>query len=152
MPKMKRPYQRFIIRSQGSRFWFWVFVYEELKDLRVDANTFGYAKNEEYSDCVGICQPYTRQVIGKNGEGDRLHANIGIIRLCREYSSTFTVSHEVMHAAFWLYRLEIAKKKTPGNANFGNEVSPREEAFAYLYGHLFRDMTRQMYKYKHWSS
>jgi hypothetical protein len=131
-----------------STLWFWVFVYENVEDLREAATNYekGRGTNKVYEDCLGICHPYERVIIEK-GKSEVRHDNAGIIRLSRGYLSTEIVSHEALHAAFWIYRLDFGNKE---NANFGKNCSQKEENLCHIYGQLFTNMTGKLYKHGFW--
>lgn len=138
--------KRFKLKSSQSKFWFWVYIYKTQKELQEAANQFSRqgGQEEEPQAMLGIVHNYKRYWI-EEGKPDTLHENIGIIRLTEEDMATEVVAHEIIHAAFGNYRAEHKTK-----ANFGTETSDKEEDFAYLYGKLFRAMTRKLYKHKYW--
>lgn len=55
----------------------------------------------------------------------------GLLRLSRELLSTEVVTHECIHAAAAIYRMDVMT-----TINLGNGCRHREETFAYIAGHL----------------
>jgi len=150
--------KKFKIKGLGTDLYFWVYVYDNIKDLRKDAVKHGgeeVAEDTEGGKLMGIVHPYEKFYIDPEGkEPDERDNNIGIIRLSKKHLSTLLVSHEVIHAAMWYYRLYLGTDRMDGsstnNADFGPQNSINEENFAHIYGQLFRSMTRKLYKHGYW--
>ncbi|MDE1866723.1 MAG: hypothetical protein KGI08_03305, partial [Thaumarchaeota archaeon] len=138
--------KKFQIKSWKYPQWFWVYVYNDIKDLRKESDAYdkmiGALRDGENDDILGICHTYTRE----DTVTHTISKNIGIIRLSVPYLPTHIVSHEVFHAAMGLYRFHHKDK-----ANFGKHVTPKEEELAHLYGEMFQEMTHKLYKYKFWN-
>lgn len=143
----KSKYRRFKIKSQESIFWFWVCIYDDVKKLREDTNDgvpFHKSKYEKKDfELFGVFEPYTR-IFFEKGKPDRLHENIGIVRLWKKDCSSETTAHELLHAALWNYRV---MHKT---VSLGKDSSDKEEQLCYIHGQLFLDFTRKMYKLGFW--
>lgn len=142
---------KFKLRPPGGYYWFWVYIYEKIGDLRRDFVKFEYRKtfSREDHQVLGIVQPYTRLVIEK-GKPDRLHENLGIIRLSKKFLTAEVVAHEIMHATFWQYRIESGKNNNPARAVFTDKVNRNEEIFAHTYGRLFNEITNQLHDRGYW--
>ena len=142
--------KKFKLRAFDSKKYFDVYVYSKLKDLREDCDEYdkkaGYELDND--DTLGVCHPFQRVRVKPDGK-DIIHDNIGIIRLYKKRLSTLIVFHETMHAAFWQYRLSLARKYKE-KANFGESNSDKEESFIHLAGKIYMDMIRKMYKHKYW--
>lgn len=138
--------KKFIIKSRDSKYWFWVFVYDQLKVMRKDVvehdEKTGQLTDDSYK-VLGVCEPYERLSIEADGSETR-YGNIGIIRLSKKYLSTEIVTHEVLHAAIWNYRIEHKV------ANFGKENSDKEEELVHLFGQLFASMNRKLHDKEFW--
>lgn len=132
--------KRFKIKTLESRFWFWVLIYEDIEKLREDAKK-AYDKLD-FKDTLGVSQPYER-VILEEGKEEQILDNVGIIRLHLDYLGATVVSHEVLHSALWIFRLE-----NNGNANFGKQCSKKEESLCHIYGQLYAHFLKRMYDLK----
>lgn len=133
----------FKIKSMRYPQWFWVYVYDDIKELRKASTNFDEMAgfdNGDYKHILGICQGYKR-LIEKNNH-DKVHNNIGIIRLARKHLSPLVVSHEVLHASIHTYRFHHKV------LNLGKNVEDKEEELAHIYGELFSQMTKKLDKYK----
>ena len=137
----------FKIKPRNSELYFNVYVHEDLKTLRREANKFDEENGQppENDDIYGVCHPYERIKI-VDDEEVRLN-NVGILRFSREHLSSEIVAHETLHAAFWIYRLEYA---TDHNANFKDTCNQDEENFVHLYGQLFRSINGKLHKHGFW--
>lgn len=140
-----------------SDFYFWVYVYPTVTQMRKDIKKYDAkcgAKQPDSSDALGVVNSYVRELVSSKGKVSKRKKDIGIIRLAKRYVSTVVVSHEVVHAAMWNFRIafgiEHEWEGSVENACFGNNCSPTEEDFAYLYCQLFSDMTRKLYDNKIW--
>ena len=143
--------KKFKIKSSESKLWFWVYVHDTKKEMNQAAFDFdqtvdkgGGQLTSPEEDTLGWCHPYERidSVTGK-----REIMNIGIIRLNKQNIWNEVVSHECIHAAIWIYRLEAQSRKF----SLGKQVSWREEKFCRIYSQLFVEMTKKLYKYNIWS-
>lgn len=129
-----------IFSDKTPQVYFWVYVYENLDQLRDQASRFN--PNENYDDCYGVCQPFKREIVKETGEIIR-HPNIGVIRILDKAGAEVSL-HEIIHASLWNYRVCF------GDANFGEECSIDEENFAYICGQLYRSLVSKMYKFGIW--
>lgn len=149
--------KRFKIKSVDSNLWYWVIVYPDLKELIKAANKHDKkcGTSPDNEGVAGLCHSFTRESFDDKGAFVKRHENIGIIRLAKDRLTTEIVSHEVIHAAFWTYRLEFGTERewegSIENADFGNGCGESEERLAYLYGQYFTVMTRKLYKYGFWN-
>lgn len=134
--------KKFKLRAIDSKKYFTVMVYDDLKELRKDANKI----SENNDDLLGVCHPFERKQVKPDGSMVD-HDQIGIIRLHKGHLSSHIVFHETMHGALWQYRLTQPKEL----ANFGKSCGEKEEEFLHLAGKLYMDMIRKMYKHKLWS-
>lgn len=138
---MKGDLLRFRIKDQKSGLWFWVYIYEDLDRLHLDA--MKYSGENDLEDAQAVCQPSERILVSPAGE-ERRHNNVGVIRLMKDVGGMITV-HECLHAAMWIYRLTSG-----GRATFGSECSDREEKLAYILDDLYGDLISKMYKFEVW--
>lgn len=138
---------RFKINTESEGFYFFVYVYDNLSDMREAITKFDkkrdYVDPDNNDDVLGVCQCYERFKV-KKGKPDIRMPNIGSIRLSVDHCSSTIISHEVFHAAMQQYRVVY------GKANFGTQCSEKEEDIAHIYGELFASMTRKLYKYNIW--
>lgn len=139
---MKYHIKKFKLKSRRSPLYFWVYIYDSVDKLRSDAKSFRHDA-DDFGGCLGVCQPFERLIIGKDGQEKR-DEEIGVVRILNTAGSEIT-SHEVLHAAFWNFRLEHNDE-----ANFGTDCSEHEEDFVHLFSELYRDFISKMYKFKIW--
>ena len=140
--------KRFKLKGYNESEWFWVYVYDSLKEMRKDADKFGGMNaygDSDNSDALAVVQPYTRLKISVDGS-EKLLNNIGIIRLVKNKLHTHIIAHEIIHVAMWHYRLTQPNRK----ADFGKENSEKEENFGMIYAKYFSKMSRQLYKHGLW--
>lgn len=143
--------------SRSSSFFFKVYVYDDLRKMRKDAIKYnegqGTVKDND-GDMLGITHMYEHIRIDVETGKEFQKCDVGIIRLAKKHATGSIVAHEIIHAALWIYRLEFGNERewegSSNNADFGNGNTEDEEKFAYLYGHLFRNMTIKLYKHKIW--
>lgn len=141
-------FKKFILRARGQKKYFFVHVYDNIGDLRKDADEFDFkgsgkvnGSNDKY---YGICNTFKRYKVLPTGKW-QINDNIGIIRLAKGYLSVEITSHEVAHAAFWQYRINHKR-----HASFEDKENKNEEEFASIYGKLFHDITNKLYKHGFW--
>jgi hypothetical protein len=66
----------------------------------------------------------------------------GIMRLIEGYLTNEIITHECVHAAAAIWRMDVTRRKDgPGTINLGTDCDWREEGFAYLVG----DLTHQVF-------
>lgn len=142
----------FKLRAKGFDKYLTVVIYENLETMRASADRW-CRKTGTVSDnhnILGICHCFEKfnvrnDVMTKSDE-------CGIIRLSLPHLRNEVFSHELVHAALHLYRLEErAGEELLGQANFGDSIDPREEKLALIYGRLYSDFVAKMYRYKIWS-
>ena len=134
--------KKFRLRGYREAEWFWVYIYDSLKDMREDASQH---VNEKFPDALAITSPFTRIKI-EAGKPEKQLDNIGIIRFVKDKLHTHIIAHELVHAAMWHYRLTQKNRK----ANFGDGNCEAEENFGMIYAKYFSKMSRQLYKHKFW--
>jgi hypothetical protein len=149
--------KKFKIKSMQSDKYFLVRIYPNVKELREAAVKHSKKTGENsplFKDTYGVCHTYERIKIKPDGAEEMIN-EIGTIRLSNPNCRTGIVAHEVVHAAMHLYRLlygvEHEYEGSTHNADFGNGCNEDEENFAYIYGELFHDMTKKLYKFDVWS-
>lgn len=135
--------KKFKLRGYREAEWFWVYVYDSLKELREDASKY---TGEEIADALAIVHPYTKTIM-ENGKVDK-QLDIGIIRLAKGKIHTHIIAHELVHAAMWHYRLTQPNRK----ANFGEQNSKEEEDFGMIYAKYFSKMNKQLHRFGLWES
>jgi hypothetical protein len=143
---------KFKLKIERTDYWFWVLVYSDLESLRADANkhdqAWGVIQQQKgggegagfYNQTLGITHRFERI---KDGQ---LYPNIGIIRLAKPHIGTEIISHELLHAVAWAYRLKF------NHGNLGRKYGSlwREEFFCYMYGGTFRKLNLLLYKKGIW--
>lgn len=139
--------KEFKLRARGEKKYFKVIVYDRLAELRIDANDFDRRRGQEpiNDDALGCHQPYEKKKIFEDGT-EKVMDDIGIIRLFTKRMGGSIVAHEVLHAAFWQYRLSASREL----ANFGKQCGPLEENLCHLFDRLLLDMHQKLYKHKLW--
>lgn len=144
---------QFRIKAREFKPYFKVIVYDNLKEMRKAADKFCKktgAEHEDNSKILGVCHCFIRVAIGSDGS-EKTNNFAGIIRLTKNYLGTEIVSHELIHAGLWIYRLELGTEDpndgSISNANFKDGCNEQEEDFAHIYGRLFGNFVSKMYKY-----
>lgn len=138
---MKNYIKRFKIKSNECNLWYWVFVYDTVEKLRLDAKR--YKQTDDFDDCLAVCQPTRRIEIRPNGE-EIEYSNLGAIRILTTAGSEVT-AHELLHAS-----LDIYREKNKRKADFGEHCNDAEEELCYIHGQLFSMLVSKMYKYGIW--
>lgn len=115
-----------------------VIVYDSPKGLRIAATRYdNRTKSQkrksrgEYSRTLGVCHRF--EFLGDKGESLPLCA---IVRLAEPNLGVGIVSHEMAHAALWVY--ELAEDKPL--------VCDNDEPFAWILGELVRQSVTQLYE------
>ena len=134
--------KKFKLKGYKEAEWFWVYIYDSLKEMREDASQH---VNEKFPDALAITSPLTRIKINTDKSEKQLD-NIGIIRFVKDKLHTHIVAHELVHAAMHHYRLTRPTRI----ANFGKGNNEHEEAFGIIYAKYFSKMSRQLYRFGFW--
>lgn len=115
-----------------------IVVYDNLEGLRRASIRWskGLHKPGYFRNANGVTQTYTKVKAGEN---------IAIIRFARGYLSPEIVSHEVAHLAQHLYGVDMMKGKSK---KAKEHMHGSNEAFAYLYGALFANVTGMLEELK----
>lgn len=142
--------KKFKLRARKEKQFFIVIVYNNLRELRNAADAFDLrigkkVGDEDNSDIMGCMQPFEKTKIYPDGKREK-QPHIGYIRLYSKCMGGSVAAHEVLHAAFWQYRLSQPKEL----ANFGKQVTEKEEDFCHLFDRLIHDFNNKMYKHKLW--
>lgn len=120
-----------------------VTVYDNLKDVR-KWGKWG-ARSEAYGEeTYGVTN---KQLIYLDEEGKPAEKPSKIeafIRLEKDHCPTGLVAHEVAHAAVYFYT-------QAGNRLHKDSPIEKEELFCYVYGDLFQEVTKKLYKHGIWS-
>lgn len=132
---------KFKIRRKKDKRYFDVIVYDDRKQLKKEASRFERGEDKDHTGILGVCQPFERIKI--DGKKETTMPQVGIIRLYNDIGIG-VASHEVLHAAFWLYRLDNKR------ANFGEHCSNKEEILGHTFSELVMDLTKKMYKKGLW--
>lgn len=113
-----------------------VIVYDSVKGLRIAATRFDNLSKAKkgktrggYAQTLGICHRFELQ--DKDGASKPL---CSIVRLAEPNLGVGIVSHEMAHAALWVY--ELAEEKPL--------VCNNDEPFAWVLGELVRQSINQM--------
>lgn len=146
---------KFKIKSQSARFNYLVYIHEDLDHLRSETKKFnkktGSIRDND-DKILGIVHTQHRWKVYPNKQ-EKLRSNLGIVRLSKMNLTPEIVSHELIHAALWIYRNAYGTERefdidntSDYNADFGDNNSKDEETFAYIYGELFEDLIKHLRK------
>lgn len=113
-----------------------VVVYDNLKDVRKWGRWNNGSPYGE--DTFGVTNK--QSLYSKDDELLKVEA---FIRLDKTHCPTGLVAHEVAHAAVYLFTQD-------GNRLHKDSPISKEEKFCYLYGDLFHEVTKKMYKLGVW--
>ncbi len=108
---------KFKIKTRKDKRYFNVYVYDDRKLMEKEADTYNQEDGKN-KGILGVCHPFERFKI--QGKKEVKYPQIGIIRLYRDIGNG-VASHEVLHAAFWMYRLQYKV------ANFETGCSKKEK-------------------------
>lgn len=122
---------------QGKPRYIRIYVHDTTAELQAAAGKY---KPEHNWAGVGACYhpPPTRN---KYDEKTKKWVNTtrpswgGVIRISREYLDSEVVSHECVHAACAIYRMDVHSK-----IHLSDECNYREEALAYIVGDLYSSL------------
>ena len=143
------------VRNRTNKSFVYVYVYDDLKQMRKDSDQYDEKIGHETDNgnILGISHHYIREKVEKDGSSER-RRDIGIIRLSKKHLATEIVAHELLHAALWNYRVNYGTERegegSLENADFGNSCNDDEETLCHIYGQMFRDLTRKLYKKGLW--
>lgn len=110
------------------------------QEIRGAGNKRGY-----YGRTYGVTHKYKRVTYQKDGSMEP-HANNGVIQLAVGHMSTQIVSHELIHAVAWTFKIKYGPSMGRAYSN-----SWREEKLAQIYGDTFSQLTRILHKKGFWS-
>ncbi len=116
-----------------------VIVYDSLDDVRRIGKKWVGDSKPYGKDTYGVTNKLT--VYSDEDKPIRFEA---IIRLEKDHVPTGLVAHEVCHAAIWFFTQD-------GNRLHKDSPISKEEKFCYLYGDLFHEVTKKMYKKGLWA-
>lgn len=123
----------------GPKRYIRIFLYDDVEDLRKAASRHYYNFADNRPDrAVGMFSPAPQRLfIDRNdNEIDKTDKHwAGVMRLCTEYLTYEVVTHECVHAAAAIFRMDIKKLIVLGYGAY-----EREEQFAYLVGNLCDDV------------
>ncbi len=154
---MKKKYIEFKIYNRINDSITRVLVYDDIKELRKAADRYDkkHGGDKPNKDILGVSHHFCSETFEEGT--DKLVGRkrvIGIIRLSKKHCTTEIVSHELLHTALWNFRLNNGiTHESDGsieNACFGSTCGDDEETLCHLYGQLFRDITRKLYKHGIW--
>lgn len=149
---------RFKLKIGHTDYWFWVIVHDDIADLRLASeahDTLAGAPRSirgagdetgYYGRTLGITHRYERVTYDSDGT-EHLHSNNGIIRFAKPYLSTEIVSHELMHAVAWTWRLKYGQSIGRPYKDGGW----RDEMLCHMYSRSFSLLNRLMHKKGLWS-
>lgn len=116
-----------------------VVIYDNLKDVRKWGRWSGGKAFGETT--YGVTN---KQTVYTDPKSDKPSLIEAIIRLEKDHCPTGLVAHEVAHAAIYIFTKD-------GNRLHRNQSINVEEKFCYLYGDLFHEITKKLYKKGIWS-
>lgn len=141
MNQDKKKTGRFKIKPVDCNLWYWVYVYDDKNKLRAAARE--YKQEDDFDNCLAVCQPQRRIVISPTGEVKE-YDNLGVVRILNTAGSEIA-AHELLHASLNLYREKHRK-----NADFGEQCNDEEEELCYIFGQMFSMLVSKMYKNGYW--
>lgn len=124
-------------------------IYDTKEEMQDSANRYNGFKSEVDSWALFQASPYRE----KYDEMKKKWVNVsdphyaGLIRLHRERLYGEIISHECVHAAAHIYRMDIRK-----HVNLGPDCNQAEEDFAYLLGDLVGSVTNALHDAKVWGT
>lgn len=130
-------------RITGTRYWWWVRIYDTADQLREAAHRHhSWYGRAHWDGCFGVHQPvpYRERVTG-SGKWEILappNNLLGVIRLCRPFTYE-QVAHEATHAALFAYRTTKSR-----DVRLGIECGPREELLCYMVGEIIDSIMGQV--------
>ena len=144
----ERYFFRFKLRRPHAQKFFWVYIYDSVKDLRADATSRAkkLGRKERHHNTLGVVHPYVSKTYNPKTKKWKKHDDIGIIRLAKKHIGGSVIVHETGHAAFWEYRL----KRRGELADFGKECSQKEEELLHMHDQYFRRISILLYRYGFW--
>lgn len=133
-------------RFSGRRRTVTVKVYDQLDDMRADAEAYarrnGSSPAGNFGDAHGVTHAFQRMTIGAEGQVVEQSEAAAIVRLWRRRLGTGVVTHEVTHAATAIYEQDWLPDHGPVHDNLANE-----EVLCYLVGDLASRIIRSLYRY-----
>lgn len=117
-------------RAVGERETVYVFVYEDLAEMRRSADAFNGTDNQE---AFGVTQCYT---------DEDMRATCVLVRLAQAHLGTEVIVHEMHHASTALYGAHVGDRiRRRAHLNHCNEP------FAHLHSELTGRLVNQLYRY-----
>lgn len=119
-----------------------ITIYDNLKDVR----KWGKWRDsgEAYGDdTFGVTNKQTVYLDEDGKPTDKPSRIEAYIRLEKDHCPTGLVAHEVAHAAVYFYTQD-------GNRLHKDSSIEKEELFCYIYGDLFHEVTKKLYRKGIW--
>lgn len=133
-------------RWDGPKRYVRIAIHDTTDEMRRAATRY---RDEDFSDAGGMFHP-ADTVYVQNNDGTFTDCAdphwAGLLRLSREYLTTEVVTHECIHAAATIYRMDVVTTIV-----LGNGCGHREETFAYIAGHLIAQVTSALHDAGVWS-
>lgn len=126
-------------RIGPRRFWI-VRIHPDVEHLRCAAARFRPQHDSgHWEEACGCCHPLGWLNGGKGDQKWPPNGYAGVIRYAEDYLTTEIVAHELVHAALWIYRMNVKSRVV-----LGDQCNDREESLAYIYGELFADLQSKL--------
>lgn len=125
----------------GRNRTFNVRVYDDLKAMRRDAANWTKrvrGESEDFGGALGVTHRNERLTVSE-GKDDVSHDLVGMIRIHRSALRTGIITHEVAHAALWVFELDCGGRPTTENHE-------QEEVFCHIVGSLTAKFVHKLYE------
>lgn len=117
--------------TNGRERYVHVIVYGSVNSLRAAASE--YCPSNDYDGVLGLCHRFT--CIDETGA---VQPHCAIVRLCDPHIGVGIVSHELAHAAMWMWEMDHPEDPL---------TTTNDEEFCWTLGSLVKDTVNKMHEY-----
>lgn len=116
-----------------------IVVYRTIKDMRAAASK--YSQGADMTGALGVCHPFTRIKVHKDGT-ETIRPDSAIIRLNKRHCGIGVITHEVTHAVVSIAETHRGVDNLP--------VPGDDEDMAWIMGDFVRLAALKMYEHGVW--
>jgi hypothetical protein len=127
--------------SHGKDRAYKVYVYDSLEDMYAATDRWHFKRGETGGDhnYHGITHSYQRIEYDKDGH-ELSYPNVGIIRYCKGYLSSYIIAHEIAHATINIYQMDCV-----GDTDLAlDHLDPSNEVFCHILSELEHNIVSKL--------
>lgn len=129
--------------SHGRKRSFKVYVYPSLEAMYKATDRWNKVRGDKpvKHNYHAITHSYNKIDIDKHGN-EINYPNVGIIRLCKGYLSSYIIAHEITHATLNIYKLDCVEETD----NVLDHIKPSNETFCHILSELEHNIVSKLHR------